>query len=70
MGVLVVKCHVTGRDFSTGVHTDADTFARMKNEVMQSRCPHCMSEHSWRPLDAKLIDALSPADWIENQDKR
>jgi len=70
MGVLVVKCHVTGRDFSTGIHTDAGTFGRMKNEVMQSRCPYCMSEHSWRPLDAKLIDATPPTNSIANQDRR
>jgi hypothetical protein len=68
MGVLVVKCYVTGREFSTGVHTDARTFGRMKNEVMQSRCPHCMSEHSWRPLDAKLVDTFPSKDWIENQE--
>jgi len=56
MGVLVIKCQVTGRKFSTGVHTDADTLAKMKNEVLSARCPYCLTRHSWRPLDAKLVE--------------
>ena len=67
MGVLIIKCPVSGREFSTGIQTDADSFARMKNEATQTRCPYCLTEHSWRPLDAKLVDAIPPSDWIENQ---
>ena len=67
MGVLVIKCHVTGREFATGVHTDAESLAKMRNEVSSARCPYCLTEHSWRPLDAKLVDAIPRADWIENQ---
>ena len=67
MGVLVVKCPINGRYFSTGVQTDADSFALMPNEVAYARCPHCRTTHSWRPLDAKLVDAIPPSDWIENQ---
>jgi hypothetical protein len=67
MGVLVIKCQVTGREFSTGIQTDADSLAKMRNEVSSARCPYCLTEHSWRPLDAKLVDAIPSADWIENQ---
>ena len=67
MGVLVIKCPVSGRELSTGIQTNANTFARMKNVTAQTRCPYCLTEHSWRPLDAKLVDAIPPADWIENQ---
>jgi len=67
MGVLVIKRPVSGRELSTGIQTDANTFARMKNVTAQTRCPYCLTEHSWRPLDAKLVDAIPPADWIENQ---
>jgi len=67
MGVLVIKCPVTGRDVATGIQTDASTFARMPNEVLETRCPHCRTKHTWRPRDARFVDALPPADWIENQ---
>jgi len=66
MGVLVIKCHVTGRELSTGIHTDTENFALMQNQVSSTRCPHCRTEHFWRPRDAKLVDAT---DWIESQKK-
>jgi hypothetical protein len=69
MGVLVIKCPNTGRELSTGIQVDSSTFARMPNEVMETRCPHCRTKHSWRPRDAKFVDALPPAGWIENQDR-
>jgi hypothetical protein len=67
MGLLVIKCPVSGREFSTGIQRDADSFARMKNEAAQTRCPYCLTQHSWRPLDARLVDALPSAESIENQ---
>lgn len=67
MGVLIIKCPNTGRDISTGIETDKDTFATMPNDVVETRCPHCRTKHSWRPRDARLIDAIPPSDWIENQ---
>jgi len=69
MGVVVIKCPNTGRELSTGIQVDSSTFARMPNEVMETRCPHCRTKHSWRPRDAKFVDALPPADWVENQDR-
>ena len=67
MGVLVIKCPNTGRDVATGIQVDSATFARMPNEVTETRCPHCRTKHSWRPRDAKYVEALPPGDWIENQ---
>ena len=67
MSVLVIKCPVSGRDFSTGIQTDWDTFVRMRQNLLHSRCPHCKSEHSWRPDDGRLVDAIAPSEWIENQ---
>jgi hypothetical protein len=46
-------------DFSTGIQTEWDTFVRMENHrVFHSHCPHCKSEHSWRPEDAKIVTAV------------
>jgi hypothetical protein len=67
MGVLVIKCPVSGREFSTGIQADWDTLTRMHNNPIQAYCPHCKAEHTWRPNDAKVVDAIPPSDWIENQ---
>jgi len=66
MGVLVIKCLATNRQFSTGVHTDPETFARMDKHIYKARCPYCKADHFWRPNDAKLIDKLLPSFWMEN----
>lgn len=67
VGVLLIKCPTTGREFSTGIYVDADTLSRVPQELTHTRCPHCSSEHSWFPHQAKLADAIPPSDWIENQ---
>jgi hypothetical protein len=67
MGVLVIKWPTMGREFSTGIQTDWDTLTRMHNNLLHSHGPHCKSQHSWRPDDAKVVDAIPPTDWIENQ---
>jgi len=65
MGVLAVTCPTTGKDFSTGILTDAASFARLSQELMLSRCPHCHLDHSWWTKDAKLVPALPPSARIE-----
>jgi hypothetical protein len=67
MGVLIIKCPTTGREYSTGIQTDWDTFIRMQTNIFQAHCPYCKSEHSCRADEAKLVDAIPPSDWIENQ---
>jgi hypothetical protein len=64
-GVLVVKCPTTGKEFSTGIQTDADSFALLPQELTRSRCPHCNLEHTWWTKDAKLIGALPQSAWVE-----
>ena len=70
MGVLVIKCPNTGRQFSTGIHVDKETLARVPQEFTHTRCPHCNLRHSWLPREAQLVDAIHPTEWIENQTKR
>jgi len=69
MGVLLIKCPNTGLQFSTGIHVDGETLARVPQEFTHTRCPYCSSEHSWLPRDAQLVDALPPSEWSENQTK-
>ena len=67
MGVLLIKCPNTGRQFSTGIYVDAETLARVPQEFTHTRCPYCKSDHTWLPREASLVEAIPPADWIENQ---
>ena len=66
VGVLIIKCPFTGRFISTGVEVDVDSFARMPNLVAYAHCSHCMTDHAWRPLDAKLVEAW-PSGGPQNQ---
>lgn len=70
MGVLLIKCPNTGREFATGIHVDADTLSRVPQEFTHTHCPYCKVEHSRLPREAKLVDAIPPGDWIENQNRR
>jgi hypothetical protein len=58
MGVLFIKCPVTGKAISTGVKTDAQGLSQMPNLVQYAHCQHCMTDHAWRPLDAILVDVI------------
>jgi hypothetical protein len=64
-GVLVVTCPTTRKDFSTGILTDTDSLALTPQNLTRSYCPHCRTEHSWWPKDAKLVPALPQSEWIE-----
>ena len=67
MGVLVIKCPNTGQPFSTGIHVDGETLARVPQEFTHTHCPYCKLNHSWLPREAQLVDAIPPSEWIENQ---
>ena len=68
MGVLLVTCPVMGKEYSTGVQIARESnIAGMLDVESTARCPYCLTEHKWRPADARYADAIPPKDWIENQ---
>ena len=71
MGVLLTICPVTGKEFSTGVQVDEDSLKTLHDHDIEAtaRCPHCHSDHLWKPIEAKYVEALPPKDWGENQSK-
>ena len=69
MGVLLIKCPATGHQFSTGIQVGGDTVAAGAAGV-HPHSPYCRVEHSWLPREAKLVEAIPPGDWIENQNRR
>jgi hypothetical protein len=56
MGVLMLKCPQTGRESSTGLHLEEDSFKRLPDTVTKAACPHCGQLHSWWTRDARLSD--------------
>jgi predicted RNA-binding Zn-ribbon protein involved in translation (DUF1610 family) len=61
MGVLIFRCPKTGRDFSTGIYLEEDSFQRLPDTVTKARCPHCGQTHSWWTHDARLSNGTEPA---------
>jgi hypothetical protein len=56
MGIIYTICPMTGLAVSTGIETDADTFAVMPETVSRVRCPHCGELHNWSKHNAYLRD--------------
>jgi hypothetical protein len=61
MGVLMLKCPTTGREFSTGIHVEEDSFKRLPDTVTKAHCPHCGLSHSWWTREARLADTVAPS---------
>jgi hypothetical protein len=55
MGMLMLTS-ATGQEFSTGIHTDADSFKKLPDTVTKAACPHCGNLHTWWTREARLSD--------------
>jgi hypothetical protein len=47
MGELMLRCHNTGRDFSTRIEVDKDSFKKLPNVAIS---------HLWWTREARLIE--------------
>lgn len=65
MGVLLISCPTTGREFSTGIQLDEVTFRMLTNTLSTAYCPYCRQEHRWTSPEAKVVESIPPAEWIE-----
>jgi methyltransferase family protein len=59
LGTLTLSCPTTDRGFDAGVDTEEATFKGLANTISTAPCLHCGQEHSWRPTDARFLDALN-----------
>jgi hypothetical protein len=59
--IVMVRCPATGRQLSTGVEMDADTFMRLPEIRSQIKCPACKLDHDWSTRDAWLENPPSSA---------
>ena len=70
MGVLLITCPVTGREYSSHVRTESkDSPAALADVELTAPCPYCNVEHLWRPCDARYVDT-SPAPGIRRPSRR
>ena len=56
VGVLLITCPVSGKEFSTGIETDEQSLDLIPDTVARSFCPHCGDEHPWSTLDVRLSE--------------
>ena len=52
MGVVVIRCRVTGATISTGIVADGNTFACSPVFIADTYCAMCDTQHRWFARDA------------------
>lgn len=55
MGVIWVVCPSTGTDASTGIETDAESFAALEHFTLSLTCPVCGDRHPWEDMQGYLV---------------
>ena len=65
MGVVMLKCRITGREFSTGVNIDEDSFRKFPDTVTKAHCPYCGLKHSWWTREAHWVNSIQPSQWVK-----
>jgi hypothetical protein len=68
MGVLMLTCPNTNREFSTGINLDKDSLEKLPDVAGQTLCPHCGEVHVWWPREARWVDGIPPDKWVEHLD--
>jgi hypothetical protein len=66
MAPVMLTCPRTGREFSAGILTTQESLNRAGNTFAAAFCPYCLVEHRCRMQDARLVQAIPPAQWVEN----
>jgi len=65
MGVLKVRCPETGREVSTGIEIDPQSFAALPDKLPASNCPLCGLDHAWLKCDARFLEDPSASGLLE-----
>jgi hypothetical protein len=56
MGMVMIRCPETGREVSTGMRVDHDSFRATPVFFARSFCPICNTEHEWFAQQAWICD--------------
>ena len=60
MGVLKVRCPESGREVSTGIEIDPQSFAALPDKLPVSNCPLCGLDHAWLKCGARFVEDPIP----------
>jgi hypothetical protein len=60
LGILMVRCPATGKDFPSGVETDQLSFEKTPAFNGTIHCPLCGVEHAWSKIDAWVCESDAP----------
>ena len=63
VGVLLITCPATGKEFSMGVQVDQVSLRALRDIEAIAYCPHCKADHSWRPRDTRSMRFLLRTEW-------
>jgi 4-hydroxy-3-methylbut-2-en-1-yl diphosphate synthase IspG/GcpE len=56
MGALVFVCPTSGREVSTGVEIDAESYRDLPKVLAEISCPACGRTHNLYQVEARLVD--------------
>jgi hypothetical protein len=56
MGALVFVCPTSGREISTGVEIDAQSFSDLPKVLAEISCPACGRTHNLYDVEVRLVD--------------
>ena len=56
MGALVFVCPTSGREVSTGLEIDAESYRNLPKVLAEISCPACGCTHNLHQADARLVD--------------
>lgn len=70
MGELMLKCSITGQEFSTGINVvDEDSFRKLPDTVTRAQCPHCGLKHSWWTREARWVNRIPTSQRVKGLDR-
>ncbi len=61
MATIYTSCPDTGREISTGIETDGESFMALPDVITRVHCPHCGEQHNWSKYNAFLHDEVRSA---------
>ena len=71
MGALVFVCPTSGREVSTGVEIDAESYGDLPKVLAENSCPACGRTHNLYQVEARLVDGEqnSPRNWSKRRSR-
>jgi hypothetical protein len=69
MGVIMLKCPHTAREFSTGILIDQESFQKLPKVPTRAHCPHCGLTHVWWPREARWVGSVTGDPSVERLDR-